>query len=108
MHIHRTEGGLCGPGGARWLLFGEPRLGGVALVRDPAEGVFDRLLVEHIEIMIVEPFFGFGMGRVVRISGGAEDLVKAGEFRRNPRAARCARRQCRVDRTVRGCRPGYR
>jgi hypothetical protein len=46
------------------VFLGESNLGGVALVRDAAEGIFDWQLVESVGIVVVEPFLGFGMVRV--------------------------------------------
>jgi len=39
------------------------------LVRDVAEGVFDRQLVKHVGIVIIEPFLGFCVVRVVEVIG---------------------------------------
>jgi len=57
----------------------QPGPGGVALVGDAAEGVFDRQLVDFVGVVIVEPFRGFGVVRVVGIGGGVERLVEAGD-----------------------------
>src|SRR5437773_10676425 len=61
------------------LLLGEASLGGVALIGDAAEGIFDRQLVERGRIVIVQPFLGFGMVGVIGVGGGVERLVKAGD-----------------------------
>ena len=49
------------------------------MVGDAAEGVFDRQLVEHIGIVVVEPFLGLGVVRMFRVCSRVKRLVKAGD-----------------------------
>ena len=61
------------------LVVSEASPDGVALVGDATEGVIDRQFVDHIGIVIVEPFLGFDVVRVVGVGDGVERLVEAGD-----------------------------
>lgn len=54
------------------LVVGEASFRSITPVRDATEGVFDGQFVDDCRVIIIEPFLGFGMVRVVGIGDGFE------------------------------------
>jgi hypothetical protein len=61
----------------RLSLVGDACFGGVAPVRDAAEGVFDRQLIDCVGIVFIRSFFGFSMALVGGVCNRFKPFVEA-------------------------------
>ncbi len=52
--------------------------GGVAASGYAHEGVFDRLFVDEVGIVVIQPFDGLGVAGMIRIGSGFEHFIEAG------------------------------